>query len=104
MSLPKVQIEFKKSYMNWKVGQRLVCLQAVSPTGKQSPRLTGVVQEQREDGWVTIMCPTTWIVVSRYQTQFEQDGWQLDPTLDPDNHQASVTNAIAQPTKPVGSK
>lgn len=90
--------------MDWKIGQRLVCVQIARGTAwKQSPPLTGIVQAQ-QGGWVTIVCPTTWIVVSRYQAQFEQDGWQLDSTACPETHQGSVTTAIAPSTEPVGSK
>lgn len=63
--------------MDWKVGQKLVCMQVSDPCENlKQPLLTGFVQDQN-NGWVTIVCPATWIIVSRYQEQFERDGWRI---------------------------
>jgi hypothetical protein len=40
--------------------------------------LTGYVKDQ-DQGWVTIACYSTRVIVSRYQDQFEKDGWQPEP-------------------------
>lgn len=64
---------------SWKIGQKLVCVRECdSPEASLEALLTGYVKDQ-DQGWVTITCPATRIIVSRYQEQFEKDGWQLEP-------------------------
>lgn len=64
--------------MSWQVGQKLVCVrESVSSNSAVEQLLMGYVKEQ-EKGWVTVVCPTARVIVSRYQEQFEKDGWQLD--------------------------
>ncbi|MBF2028034.1 MAG: hypothetical protein IGS48_14925 [Oscillatoriales cyanobacterium C42_A2020_001] len=64
--------------MSWKQGHRLVYVRdgGCSQAALANP-LRAYVKEQQQ-GWVTVVCPDTWIVVSRYQEQFEKDGWQLE--------------------------
>ena len=64
--------------MSWQVGQKLVCFrESVSSESAVERLLMGYVKEQHK-GWVTVVCPTARVIVSRYQEQFEKDGWQVD--------------------------
>ncbi|MDX2231063.1 MAG: hypothetical protein NW220_15595 [Leptolyngbyaceae cyanobacterium bins.349] len=63
---------------SWKIGQKLVCVESHHVAETSLGRmLTGYVKNQ-DQGWVTIACPTARLIVSRYQEQFEKDGWQLE--------------------------
>lgn len=63
----------------WKIGQKLVCVRECdSAEASLAQLLTGYVKDQ-DQGWVTIACPSTRMIVSRYQEQFEKDGWKLEP-------------------------
>lgn len=64
--------------MSWQVGQKLVCVRESVASGSAVEQLLmGYVKEQHK-GWVTVVCPAARVIVSRYQEQFEKDGWQLD--------------------------
>lgn len=59
-----------KYTMMWKAGQRVVC-------DRPRQALVGCVVAAEHDGWVTIACASSRLLVSRYQTQFEQEGWRV---------------------------
>jgi hypothetical protein len=64
--------------MSWKVGQKLVCVRdALPPISQQDLLMTGYVKDQ-DNGWVTIAYLDAQMIVSRYQKQFEKDGWQAE--------------------------
>jgi hypothetical protein len=64
--------------MSWKVGQKLVCVrEEVSVVSDRDLLLRGYVKDQ-DNGWVTIAFLDARMVVSRYQQQFEKDGWQAE--------------------------
>jgi hypothetical protein len=64
--------------MSWKIGQKLVCVRdSCSLISQPNSLLTGYVKDQ-DNGWVTITYLDARMVVSRYQNQFEKDGWQAE--------------------------
>jgi len=64
--------------MSWKEGHRLICVRDNTPRENPAANLLRAYVKEQNKGWVTVVCPNTWIVVSRYQEQFEKDGWQLE--------------------------
>ncbi|EKQ67815.1 hypothetical protein OsccyDRAFT_4105 [Leptolyngbyaceae cyanobacterium JSC-12] len=64
--------------MSWKEGHRLICVRDNTPRENSAANLLRAYVKEQNKGWVTVVCPNTWIVVSRYQEQFEKDGWQLE--------------------------
>uniref|UniRef100_A0A832H051 Uncharacterized protein n=1 Tax=Oscillatoriales cyanobacterium SpSt-402 TaxID=2282168 RepID=A0A832H051_9CYAN len=79
--------------MSWKQGHRLVCVRDSAPPKDATEKLLRAYVKEQHKGWVTVVCPNTWIVVSRYQEQFEKDGWQLEEAREFETASSSgVTN------------